>query len=142
MGAGRPGISVEPSTAAAVAVETEKIALNISTMLAAETKELSILMEIRNTLINEEASIKRVKAEGVRETIAKITNLLNIVLAERPSLRKARRILVETVKANGPPQSDANILTAVTESLGRQEAGLAAHSRRLEKMEGILTSQA
>jgi len=37
---------------------------------------------------------------------------------------------------------DQGTWTVVTESLARQEAGLAAHSRRLEKMEGILTSQA
>jgi len=129
------------NTATAVAIETDKNALNISTMLAAETRELSILMEIRSTLVNEEASIKRVKADGVREAITKITNLLNIVLAERPSLRKARRQLVEAVKTNGQTQCDANVLTVVTESLARQETGLAAHSRRLEKMEDILTSQ-
>jgi len=122
-----------------VAVEAEADK-NISTMLAAENRELAILMEIKNTLINEEASFKRVKADGVRDAIAKVTNLLNIVLAERPNLRKARRQLVEAVKANGPPKCDTKILTVVTESLARQEAGLAAHSQRLEKMEGILTS--
>lgn len=88
-------------------------------MLAAEARELTILMEIRSTLINEEASIKRVKADAVREAITKVTNLLNIVLAEIPSLRKARRMLVDAVKTNGPSQCDVNILTVVTESLAR-----------------------
>jgi len=77
----------------------------------------------------------------VREAITKITNLLNIVLVERPSLRTARRMLVEAVKANIPPQCDANILTVVTESLTRQEAGLAAHSRRLEKMDTYFSGE-
>jgi len=110
-------------------------------MLTAEVRELNILMEIKSTLMSEEASFKRVKADGVREAIAKISNLLNIVLEERPALRKARRMLVDTVKTNVPPRCDTNILTMVTESLARQEAGLATHSRRLEKMEGLLISQ-
>ncbi|CAI6370841.1 unnamed protein product [Macrosiphum euphorbiae] len=140
--AGGPVTIDDLNTAAAVAIETDMTALNISTMLTAEARELSILMEIRSTLSKEEASIKRVKADGVREAINKITNLLNIVLTERSSLRKARRMLVEAVKTNGPSQRDVNILAVVTESLARQEAGIAAHSRQLEKMEGILTSQA
>lgn len=142
LSAGRPDTIDDLNTAAAVAIETDMTALNISTMLSAEARELSILMEIRSTLIKEEASIKRVKADGVREAINKITNLLKIILTERSSLRKARRVLDEAVKTNGPSQRDVNILTVVTESLDRQEAGIAAHSRQLEKMEGILTSQA
>lgn len=141
LAAGVPGTIDGPNTVAAVDGDAEKTTLNITTMLAAEARELTILMEIRSTLLKEEASIKRVKADGVREAITKITNLLNIVLAERPGLREARRALVEAVKTNGSPQCDNSILTMVTESLARQEAGLAAHSQRLEKMEEILASQ-
>jgi len=142
LAADTPGTTGDIRTAAAVIAETEKTELNISAMLAAESKELAILIEIRNTLLKEEASIKRVKAEGVREAITKIANLLNIVLAERPGLRKARRMLVDAVKASGPPQREADLLTVVTESLARQEAGLVSHSQRLEKMDEMLASQA
>jgi len=61
LGAGGPGSIDDLNMAAAVVVETEKTALNITTKLAVETRELSILMEIRSTLSNEEVSFRWVR---------------------------------------------------------------------------------
>lgn len=120
---------------------SSKVAENISALLAAEARELAMLNEIRNTITKEENNIKRVKADNVEEAFHRIADLLNLVLTERSGLKKARRAIIETVKANHSGHIVSNDLSMVSESLARQETAFQAQAAKLEKMENMFYAQ-
>lgn len=101
-----------------------------------------MINEAMNTLMKEEDNIKNAKSPGVSEAFHKIADLINLVLTERPSLRKARKAVVEAAIDKHAINIDPNVLNTVSESLARQEAGLKENTDKLAKMEDLLSSQA